>query len=401
MKFAIIIPDGAADRPTEKLGGKTPLERAAMPNIKNIVSRGILGRVKTIPDGFHPGSDIGIMTLLGYEPSRYYTGRAPLEAAAMGIRLTADKIAFRCNLVTVDNGYMKDFSAGHIETDDARILMQYIDQSLGSKQTRFYAGISYRHIMITEGEDFDDTLKTVPPHDIMGKNIKEYLPQGRGADILIELMEKSYQLLKDHPINRKRKEKGKEPANMIWLWGEGKGVSLPAFNERFKTGAGAAISAVDLVRGICKLINWEIIEVPGITGYIDTNYEGKGKYAASALEKFDIITVHIEAPDEMGHEGDAEKKIDAMEKIDRFIVLPILEKLKEFKDWRILISPDHRTPVDLRTHSEEAVPFVIAGSDIGSNGFNEFTEAAAGRSNIYIEKGWELMERFTRPAILL
>ncbi len=396
MKYAIIIPDGSADWPIDKLSGKTPLEVANIPNMDRLAKDGLVGLVQTIPDGFHPGSDIGVMSVLGINPAVGYTGRAPLEAAAMGIELADDEVAFRCNLVCIENDTMKDFSAGHIPTEEAKEIINTLNQTLSSENVKFYAGISYRHLLITKADILSDDLKTTPPHDIADKSIKDYLPTGKGAEFLIDLMRESAKILKEHPINQKRKNEGNLPATQIWLWGQGKRPKIKKFADHYNIKHGSAISAVDLVKGICKLIGWEIISVPGATGYVDTNYEGKGQYSAKALDENDIVMVHIEAPDEMGHNGDIEKKIYAIEQIDKFIVGPIVDKLQKFGNWRILVSPDHRTPIALKTHSREPVPFIIAGTNIEPNGADSFSEKSAEKTSLIINPGYTLMKRFIR-----
>lgn len=391
MKYAIIIPDGAADLPVEELGGKTPLEAANTPNLDWITSHGKVGRVQTVPKTMHPGSDVAILSVIGYDPKQYYSGRAPLEAAAQGLKVAPDEWIFRCNLVTVVDGIMEDYSAGHITTEEAGAIINELNYKLGGDRVKFYRGISYRHLMTYKGEC---NVSTVAPHDIMGKPVKDHLPTGQGAEDLRRLMERSCVELKDHDINTVRRDLGENPATSIWLWGQGKSPELPSFLSRFGL-KGAAITAVDLVRGLAKLIGWEIIEVPGATGYIDTNYAGKGLAAVAALDRMDLVCVHVEATDEAGHNGDAASKVQSMEQIDRHIIGPVLQRLQaEGDQWRILVLPDHPTPVSLRTHTREPVPFAIAGRQVEGVVSNRMTESAAAESDLQIARGCDLMEFF-------
>lgn len=395
MKYAIIIPDGVADQPIAQLNGQTILQAAELPNIDGIVADGRIGLVQTVPKGFKPGSDVAIMSVLGYSPVKYYTGRAPLEAAAIDLQIDSDQMIFRCNLVTITDGVMADFSAGHISSAEARTLIDHLNQHLADDKTRFYAGVSYRHLMVTGPARQFAKLTTTAPHDITGLPAKDHLPGRSGSRLLRSLMIRSGQLLADHEINHVRSDLGENPANSIWLWGQGQAPTMPAFKDRFDLN-GAVITAVDLLRGIAKLIGWQIIDVPGATGYIDTNYQGKGAAACEALDHYDLVCVHIEAPDEAGHSGDYEAKLQAIEQIDRHIVGPVLEKLKTFDQWRIMILPDHPTPVDVRTHTSQPVPFVIAGSGVPGSGKETFDENQAQQSDLRVERGWELMEYFLK-----
>ncbi|MEO0278985.1 MAG: cofactor-independent phosphoglycerate mutase, partial [candidate division WOR-3 bacterium] len=363
VKYVIIVPDGASDEPIEELGGKTPLEVARKENIDKLAQEGICGWVLNAPNGMYPGSDVCMLSILGVDPSQVYTGRAPIEAASMGIELGDNDVAYRCNLVRVENDIMIDYSAGHIDTERAKTLIEKLNREINEKNIKFYPGVSYRHIMIWQNGS--DEAECTPPHDITGKTIKEYLPKGKFAELLISIMEKSKIILKN------------EDANMIWLWGQGKKPMLPDFNKMFGL-RGAVISAVDLVKGIGKLMNMEVIEVPGATGYIDTNYKGKAEYAIRYLEKGgDFVLIHIEAPDEAGHNGDIEGKIKAIENIDKFIVGTILEwaENKSIK-LRLLLLPDHPTPIKVRTHTHDVVPFVMWSNILkvrGEEGFSEKT----------------------------
>jgi len=391
MKYAIIIPDGAADRPIEQLGGKTPLAVAEKPNMDWIAAQGKCGTVRTIPRGMAAGSDVAILSLLGYDPRDFYTGRAPLEAAARGLKVSDEEWIFRCNLVTVINGVMEDHSAGHISTEEASALLQDLSRRIASDDLAFYPGVGYRHLMTYRGEL---GVRTTPPHDILGRSVASYLPTGKGSKELRRLMEYSREVFDGHEINEVRKDLGENPATTIWLWGEGKMPQLPPFRERFGI-SGAAITAVDLVRGIAKLIGWEIIEVPGATGYLDTNYAGKGSAAVEALDSHDLICVHIEAPDEAGHNADAAGKIQALQEIDRHIVGPILDRLRREGDqWRVLLLPDHPTPVEVRTHTADPVPFALAGRRVESVVTGPFNEESGELSDLHIDHGCELMEFF-------
>ena len=393
MKYAIIIPDGAADLAVDELGGKTPLAVANKPHIDWIAAHGKFGTVRTVPAGMPCGSDVAILSLLGYDPHKHYTGRAPLEAAAQGLAIGPDEWVFRCNMVTVIDGVMEDYSAGHISTKEAGGLLAELHRQLGGQHLAFFRGVSYRHLMTARG-DFD--VQTTPPHDILGKKIDAHLPTGRGADMLRMLIERSKGIFATHEINQVRRDLGENLATNIWPWGQGQMPQLPSFAERHGL-AGAAITAVDLVRGLAKLIGWEVIEVPGATGYIDTNYAGKGAAAVAALDRLDLVCVHVEAPDEAGHNANAAAKVQAIEQIDRHVVGPVLERLKaEGDNWRILVMPDHPTPCQARTHTAEPVPFAIAGLRMPAVLALPFSEENAARSDLHVDRGHELMEYFLK-----
>ncbi len=392
-KYAIIVPDGAADEPIEILGNKTVLEAAETPNMDKISTLGRQGIVRTVPENMEPGSDVAQMSLLGYDPLRYYSGRAPIEAAARNIKLSANDWVFRCNLVTIADGKMADHSAGHISTKEAGKLIEELQSQLGSEQVRFYTGVSYRHLVVFKGRDFD--AQTYPPHDYIGKPIEKILPRGKGSEVLIDLMARSQQLFSNHEINQVRKDLGENQVSSIWLWGQGKRAQMDSFEKRFGI-KGAAITAVDLVRGLAKLIGFDLIGVPGATGFIDTNYEGKGSAAIDALHRYDLVFIHIEAPDEASHEGNIEMKKKAIEQIDKYIVGPVFEALQNYKSWRILIAPDHLTPTRSCAHSPEPVPFAMAGDNISSVSAMTFSEANAAKSGLKIDKGFELMEYFLK-----
>jgi 2,3-bisphosphoglycerate-independent phosphoglycerate mutase len=392
-KYVIIVPDGAADEPIEQFGNKTALEAADKPNMDKISRRGRLGLVRTVPVNMEPGSDVAQMSLLGYDPRRYYPGRAPIEAAARNIKLGIDDWVFRCNLVTIADGKMADHSAGHISTAEASNLIRELDSVLGNEKIRFYSGISYRHLVVFKGLDFE--VHTYPPHDNIGIAVEKILPRGKGAELLIDLMARSQQLFTNHDVNKVRRDLGENQVSSIWLWGQGKRATVERFEKRFGI-KGIAIAAVDLVRGLATLVGFDLIDVPGATGFIDTNYQGKGSAAVEALKKYNLVFVHIEAPDEAAHNGNAAMKKKAIEQIDKFIVGPVLEALQGYESWRILIMPDHPTPVRSCAHSNEPVPFAMAGSDISGIIDMPFSEANGAKSGLRIENGFELMEYFLK-----
>ncbi|MBL7140178.1 MAG: cofactor-independent phosphoglycerate mutase [Planctomycetes bacterium] len=395
MKYAIVIPDGAADRPTEALGGRTPFEVARLPNMDRIASEGRLGTAQTVPPGMAPGSDVAILSLLGYNPAKVYTGRAPLEAAAQGIEPRPDDWVFRCNLVTLAEGTMVDYSAGHIKTPEAKVLVRALEDHFGSDTLRFYPGVGYRHLLVIRGETFK--VRTTPPHDILGLAVRKYLPKGKGAAHLRELMDASREILDAHPVNQVRRDLGENPATQIWLWGQGQRPALTSFRKQWGL-SGAAITAVDLVRGIARLIGWDVIDVPGATGYYDTDYKGKAAAAVAALGDHDLVVVHVEATDEAGHNGDAREKVRALENVDRLIVGPLLQALEATGEpWRILVAPDHETPLDLRTHQSKPVPFAMMGAGLEpSRGEPAMTEAHARRTGMHVAVGHELIEYFLK-----
>ncbi len=400
MKYAIVIPDGCADEPQDSLGSKTPLQAAHKPHMDQIARTGVVGRSNNVPPPLTPASDVATLSLFGYDPLIVYTGRAPLEAAAMGIPLGPNDWAIRCNLVYVENEEMRDFTAGHITNDDGRELIAAVQAAFGGPvpggRLEFHPGVSYRNLLVYRAENaapFSEQTKTQPPHDIPDTPIAEYLPKGPGGELLRGLMEKSRPLLRDHPINKARLAAGKRPATQIWLWGQGRAPSLRPFAEVYGK-RGAIISAVDLVRGVGVLLGWKRIDVPGATGYLDTDYAAKGRYAVAALKDHDLVCVHVEAPDEASHEGRADAKVKALEEIDRHIVGPLLEALPRHGDWRILVSPDHRTPLRTRAHAYGPVPFAIAGTGITPKGQASYDEAVAAASDLAFEKGHELMRLF-------
>ncbi|MHB1326194.1 MAG: cofactor-independent phosphoglycerate mutase [Thermoleophilia bacterium] len=391
MKYLVLIPDGSADDPRAELGGRTPLQAAETPNFDRLAHAGTVGLVKTIPDGFAPGSDVANLCVLGYDPHIYYSGRAPLEAASLGIDLHKDDVAFRCNLVYIEESCLRDFSAGHIDTVSASRLISYLQENLGTGDASFFPGLSYRHIMVSKGRALEALC--TPPHDITGKPFEPFLPKGQGGSWLRGLMEESALLLAEHPVNQKRILEGKSPANMIWLWGQGTAPKMPSFHERFGL-QGSVISAVDLVKGLGKYAGLEVIEVPGATGWLDTDYAAKARYTLEQLESKDFIYVHVEAPDEASHSGDSAAKVEAIEHFDLLLLGSLLEGLKEFPEHRVLILPDHATPLATKTHNAEPVPFLLYDSSSRGEKDQSFDEASASKSNLKFERGWELMEWF-------
>ncbi|MDA8084962.1 MAG: cofactor-independent phosphoglycerate mutase [Nitrospiraceae bacterium] len=401
MKYIVIIGDGMADRPLKELGGKTPLQHAKTENMDRLASLGVVGRAHTIPEGMHPGSDVANLSILGYDPARYYSGRAPLEAASIGVTLKDDDVAFRCNLVTLKynrdrtRAIMEDYSSGHISTDEASILIREVDRTLGSSEMRFYPGVSYRHLMVWSGGPAD--IECVPPHDILGKEIAEYLPVGDGEAALRHLMIDSVDILEPHPLNRERVKNGKNPANSVWFWGQGRRPSMPTFEEKYGL-KGALISAVDLTKGLGIYAGFEILSVPGMTGYIDTNYIGKAEEALRSLELVDFVYIHVEAPDEAGHSGKYKDKVQAIEDFDSIVVRTVMEGAGRFGDHRILVMPDHPTPIEIRTHSDDPVPFIIYDSrEKRHNAGAVYDESIVSRDDVLVFKeGHTLMDYFIR-----
>jgi len=395
MKYAILVPDGMADYPNPLLGDKTPLEAAETPNMDAVVIQGVLGQVDTIPLGMTPASDVANMSILGYDPRKYYSGRGPLEAANLGVKLKDNDIAFRCNLVSYGDDKMIDYSAGHISSKEAEVLINFLDSKLKNEEYKFYSGVSYRHILVIDDKGRDlDKIKCVPPHDITNQKISKNLPQGKNSEILIDLMNRSKEILSGHEINRVRVDLGENPANMIWLWGQGRRSEMPTYFERFHK-TGAVISAVDLIKGLGRILGLEAINVPGATGFYDTNYQGKAEYALNAIRNKDFVYVHVEAPDEAGHNGDLREKITAIERFDKYIVGAFLQYFKRTNEkFRVLVVPDHATPLSVRTHTCDTVCFGLAGEGISHNGFGNMSEQSAKESKIKFSTGVELIESF-------
>lgn len=391
MKYAVVIPDGMADRPLERLDGRTPIEAAATPNLDRVAQHGRLGLVCHTPAELPPGSDVAILSVLGYDPARYYTGRAPLEAASRGIELAPGEMVFRCNLVTVDDDTMADHSAGNISSTEAAVLVDLLNDNLATDAIRFHAGVGYRHLMVYRGGP--QGIECTPPHDILDQRISPHLPVGEGAGVLIDLMQRSRDILAGTDINDVRVDLGENPATMIWLWGGGTQPDLPSFTSRYGK-SGAVIAAVDLVRGIGLSIGLTVVDVEGATGYLNTDYAAKGRAAIEALDAHDVAIVHIEAPDEAGHSGNIQAKVDAIEAVDERIIGPILDYLETCGDRRLLVLPDHPTPIDLRTHVHDAVPFACCGTGVDEPSGRLYSEANAAETGLVVDPGHELMGRF-------
>ena len=400
MKWVIIIPDGCADYPIESLGGKTPLQQANIPAMNEIARLGLVGQSDNVPLHFPAGSEVANMSLLGYDPNQFFTGRAPIEAAAQGIQLGPDDWAIRCNLVTVQNQIMVDFTADHISTAEAIELLRTAQEKLGNESLEFIPGVSYRNLLIYRGKPggtspFSIDSRTSAPHDLTDGTVLDDFPKGPGCDLLCNLMELSVGLFADHPVNVARVASGKRPATNLWLWGLGKTPQLESFHSRFGV-RGAMVTAVDLLRGLAALIGWDRIEVPGATGYLDTNYAGKGAAAIEALKTHDVVCVHIEAPDEASHEGRVDEKIKALEAIDRHIVAPIHQALQQQGEYRILVMPDHATPVSTKKHSHGWVPFAACGTGISQDASLTYDELSAANSGLSYPHGWDLIPRLMR-----
>lgn len=400
MKYLVMLCDGMADEPNEALGNSTPMEKANKPCMDSLAAKAEVGIVKTVAEGLKPGSDVANLSVLGYEPAVYYSGRSPLEAASIGIDLKDTDVTLRCNLVTLsddedyENKTILDYCADDISSEEAKVLIEYIQEKLGNDVFRFYPGVSYRHCLVwSNGNPHPGVL--TPPHDITGKVITDYIPKGEAVDELYDLMKKSYDLLKDHPVNQARIARGKRPANSIWLWGEGTKPLLDNFSEKFGI-KGSMISAVDLLKGIAICAGMNSVDVDGATGYLDTNFDGKCK---AAIEEFkngaDLVYIHVEAPDECGHRGEIENKVKAIEMIDEHILGPVVEFLKGYDDFAVLVCPDHPTPLSIRTHTSTPVPYLIYDSKNEINsGVKVFCEKEARETGNYIEKGFTMMNYF-------
>ncbi|BDI33850.1 homoserine kinase [Capsulimonas corticalis] len=390
MKYIQLIPDGMADLPMPELDGKTPMQAAHTPNFDALAEQSLVGSVLTVPAGMYPGSDVANMCLLGYDPRQYYTGRGPIEAVAMGVPLDRHDVAFRCSLVTSDGTTLLDYSSGHITTEESRPLIELIDKKLGGGKLKFYPGVGYRHIMAWR--DGKTNMETTPPHDFAGQELAKYWPKGDGEDFLQQLMLDSLEILNDHPINQRRREEGKAPGNMIWLWGQGYAPSMPQFLQTHgKTGG--VITAVDVVRGLGRATGMRIIDVPGATGYIDTDYTAKANYALAALDSLDFIYLHIESPDESGHEGNLEHKLRSIEDIDKKVVSVLRKGMEKRGDYRLLIVPDHATPLALKTHKEGPVPFLLYDSSRPhTQSHYPFDERAVEEAKTQVEDGTQLIK---------
>lgn len=391
MKYAVIVPDGLGDWPIASLGNKTPLEAAKLPHLHALSKESILGTLHTAPQGMYPGSDVCGLSLMGYNPRECYTGRAPLEAANLGITLKPGEMAFRTNLVNVEGDVLTDYSADHVTTEEATVLIQAVQKAFGNAELEFFPGKMYRHILVTKKDGAFD-VQTDQPHDFQGNPFAKHWPRGKGAEILKDLTLRSREVLENHPINLQRVKNGRKKANMIWIWGGGPAPKLQRFEEKFHV-KGAVISAVDLLNGLGRYLGWDIISVPGATGYFDTDYKAKGEYAIKALDKYDLIFVHIESTDEAGHSGLEHEKVKGIEQIDHHIVGPLVNRLKKEKAWRLYVAPDHYTPVVKKTHVADPVPFIYAASDINQPSGLPYTEKSAQSTGIHLENGHDLMSR--------
>jgi 2,3-bisphosphoglycerate-independent phosphoglycerate mutase len=403
MKYVIVIPDGAADEPQDSLGGKTPIEAARTPNMDRVATMGVVARACHTPSALPAGSEIGNLSLLGYNPFEYFTGRAPMEAAAQGIQLGPSDWAIRCNLVTVEDQVMHDFTADHISTEEGTQLLATAQEKIASDPKyrgaiQFTSGVSYRNLLIWRGEtlappfSMSDT-RTRAPHDITDQSVLAEHPRGPGSDVLCELMAASEAVFRDHPVNAARIKAGKRPATNVWLWGQGQAPRLTPFTEQYGP-RGAMITAVDLLRGIAALVGWDRIEVPGATGYLDTDYAAKGRYAVDALAKYDIVCVHVEASDEASHEGRGDEKVKALEEIDRHVVGPLLAAIEKQGDWRLMISPDHPTFLRTKVHTHGNVPVAMAGTGIAPDEFTAYGDTNAAKSKLAFDEGWRAMGWF-------
>ena len=394
-KYAIVVLGGAADEPLAELGDKTPLEAAETPYIDSIVETGRIGVVRTIPQGLPCGSDVGLMTLLGYDARQYYSGRAPIEAVSQNVHLRPDDVVFRCNLVNLNEGVMNDYTAGRIRTAESAAIMRDLTRQLADEKVSFHPGVSYRNLAVI---DDPTTLEVscMPPHEIHGEAVEEYLPKGKAARLIRDLMSRAAAVLAEHEVNHVRADLGEPIANAIWLWGQGRVPIMPRFRHRFGV-RGAVVAAVDLVRGLGKLLGWTVIDAPGATGSRDTDYASKARSAIAALESHDLVAVHVEAPDEAGHMGLVGEKVAAIERIDEHIVAPILEHLRRGLDWRLMVVSDHTTLVARRTHADSRQPFCMAGSDVPRVVVSDrFSERAPAQSDLHVEAGHDLMEYFLR-----
>ncbi|HEY3272571.1 MAG TPA: cofactor-independent phosphoglycerate mutase [Methanocella sp.] len=392
MKYVVVLGDGMADYPVDTLGGQTPLEAAHRPCMNSLADRAVsYGLVQTTVRHLPAGSDVANLSVMGYDPDLYYTGRGPLEAASMGVKLLPGDTAFRCNLITADD-MIDDYSAGHITTAEARELMTFLDSRLGREGLRFYPGVSYRHLLVIDG--CPPGIECTAPHDVVGQPVKDHLPRGSGSEEIIRLITASRELLPDHPVNRKRVAAGNRPANSIWPWGQGRTPSMPLFREKYGLD-GAMISAVDLLKGIGVMAGLEVIDVPGATGYLDTDYGAKAKYALDSLEHNDFVFVHVEAADEMSHEGRLADKIRAIEDLDAKLVRPLIDGLGRFGEYRLMVLPDHPTPLATKTHAYDPVPYIIYDNRYNSNNNKRYDERSMADGQ-FVSHGHDLMGLFIK-----
>lgn len=404
MKYVIIIPDGAADEAQKSLDGRSPLEAAHTPHMDALAAMGVVARACHTPAELPAGSEIGNLSLLGYNPFETFTGRAPMEAAAQGIELGPNDWAVRCNLVTIENQVMCDFTAGHITSEEGAALLKEAQEKIASDERfagaiEFIPGVSYRNLLIWRGDKlaapFSADTRTTAPHDITDKSVLEYHPRGPGSNVLDQLMDASMEVFADHPVNVARRKEGKNLATNVWLWGQGQAPKLTPFAEQYGP-RGAMITAVDLLRGIAALIGWDRIEVDGATGYLDTDYAAKGRAGVAAIDEYDLVCVHVEAPDEASHEGRCDEKVKAIEQIDAHVVGPLVEALQAKGDWRILISPDHPTFLRTKVHSHGNVPIILAGTGITADSFTTYGDTNAAASETAFNEGWQMMQRFIK-----
>jgi 2,3-bisphosphoglycerate-independent phosphoglycerate mutase len=388
MKYGVIIIDGAAGEPLPERGGKTCLELAKTPNLDALAGEGVVGLARTVPAGMEPSSACACMSVLGYDPKVYYKGRSAIEAKSLDIPIGEGEVVFRCNLVGVQDGKMKSYSAGYISSQESRELINALNDSLGDDSVHFYPGVSYRNILKLKGHEDTLSAQCTPPHDIPDKPINDYLPKGKGSDVLLDLMRRSGKVLKDHPINLSRAARGDIPATTIWLfWGSGQVPEMPPFKQLYGLGA-ALTSGVDLLKGLAKMMGMKVLDIPGVTDGPDNDYAAQANGAIKALEDNDLVVIHIEAPDEAAHAGSISDKIEAIEKIDKEVV----SRLRSYAgDLRLLAMPDHPTPIEIRTHSPEPVPFLFWGKGFKPNGAREYTEAAAKRTGVLVADGYKIM----------
>lgn len=391
MKYVMIVPDGMADQPLADLSGRTPVMAAHTPSMDTLAREGLTGKVLTVPDGMYPGSDVANMALMGYDPQTHYSGRGPLEAAAIAVPMQSRDVAFRCSLVTTDGEHLLDYSAGGIPTEEARMLIEVLEAKLSTPAIHFFPGVGYRHIMCWSGGPLE--TECMPPHEMIGKRLDAHYPKGDGENILRRLIQDSYEILDPHPVNRRRAEEGLSPANMIWLWGQGRPPKLQPFSLRWGL-TGGVVAAVDLIKGLGMLCGLEVPDVPGATGYIETDYGAKGDYALRLLAQHDFVYVHIEAPDEAGHQGDWEAKIWAIEQIDRHIISTIVDGLRKHNiGFRLIIVPDHATPVSVRTHTPGPVPFLLYDSTAPRRNDLPYDESILEEPGaLFIAEGYRLIE---------
>jgi 2,3-bisphosphoglycerate-independent phosphoglycerate mutase len=393
MKYCVLIIDGAAGWALPERGNKTCLELARVPNLEAMAREGSLGLVRTVPQGMEPSSACACMSVLGYDPKVYYRGRSAIEARSMDIPVAEDEVVFRCNLVAIRDGKMWSYSSGHIDTDEARALIAALNEKLGNDRIHFYPGVRYRHICKIKGHD--DTLQAncTPPHDIPGKPIAGFLPKGPGSEFLRDLMERSKAVLEEHPVNLKRQARNDVPATMIWLfWGSGRIPEMPSFKQVYGLEA-AMTSGVDLLRGLARMADMAVLDIPGVTDGLDNDYAAQAVGALKALEKYDLVAIHVEAPDEAAHGGSVDDKIEAIQMVDKEVVSRIRSRKSD--KLRALVLPDHPTPIEIQTHTDEPVPFMLWGSGFASNGVKRFTEAEAKSTGVFIEDGYNVMAQLT------